>query len=198
MTQMQQKRYGLILSDPPWSYATWSDKGKGRSASAWYDTMSLDDICAIPVAEQVADNSVLLMWAIDSMLPHALRVIDSWGFTYKTVGFYWVKTTKQGKYFMGMGHWTRTNPEMCLLATRGKPHRKSAAVRKLIVASRREHSRKPDEAYERIEQLVDGPYLEMFARQRHPGWDAWGNEVDTGPLNERRWPSDLVEEECLA
>ena len=98
---------------------------------------------------------MLLLWTTDPLLEKALQIIRAWGFAYKTVGFYW--------------------------ATRGKPKRKSAGVRKLIVSPRRDHSRKPDEAYERIEALVDGPYLEMFARHRRPGWDAWGDEVLADP-----------------
>ena len=127
-------------------------------------------------------------------------VIRSWGFTYKTVGFYWAKLNRgrggmmidQRDFFTGMGFWTRANPEPCLLATRGKPKRRSGGVRKLVIAPRREHSRKPDEVHERIEQLCDGPYLELFARQTRPGWDAWGMQsglFDDGPKRTRRRPS---------
>lgn len=169
--------YGVIYADPPWHFRTWSAKGRGRCADAWYDVMTLDEIRALPVAEYAAKDCVLLLWAIDPMLPHALSVIAAWGFEFKTVGFYWVKQNRDGSPFMGLGRWTRMNPEQCLLATRGRPRRLSAAVRKLISSPRREHSRKPDEVYERIETLVAGPYLELFARQERPGWDSWGNEV---------------------
>jgi N6-adenosine-specific RNA methylase IME4 len=90
-------------------------------------------------------------------------------------------------FFTGLGFWTRANPEPCLLATRGKPHRSRADVRKLIVSPRREHSRKPDEAYERIEALCEGPYLEMFARSPRAGWDRWGYEADAAETGQRRW-----------
>ena len=95
-------------------------------------------------------------------------------------------------FFTGLGFWTRSNPEPCLLATRGKPHRRAANVRKLIVSPRREHSRKPDEVYERIEALCDGPYLEMFARfsrpdGSRPGWELWGHEADAPVAGQRRW-----------
>ena len=152
--------------------------------------MTLDNIKDTPVGEVAAKDCVLLMWAVDPMLPEALEVGKAWGFTYKTVGFIWAKMRKEGstrhllheaadhKMFpMGTGYWTRANPEMCLLFTRGKPKRAAADVRKLLIAPRREHSRKPDEQYSRIERLVDGPYLELFARQAWPGWAAWGNEV---------------------
>ena len=140
--------------------------------------MNLDDIKAMPVADLAAKDCVLFLWAIDPMLPQALEVGAAWGFTFKTIGFYWGKTGVNGNFTMGTGHWTRANPEQCLLFTRGKPKRVSAAVRKLIVAPRREHSRKPDECISSIEQLVNGPYLELFSRQARPGWDSWGNQTD--------------------
>jgi N6-adenosine-specific RNA methylase IME4 len=124
-----------------------------------------------------AEDCVLFMWAIDPMLPQAFELITAWGFTYKTVAFTWAKINESGKDPIGGGYWTRANPEMCLLATRGKPKRLNADVRQLLMAPRREHSRKPA-VHERIERLVGGPYLEMFARQERPGWDAWGNEVE--------------------
>lgn len=134
----------------------------------------------IPVSSVAADNCVLLMWVINPMLPQALELIDAWGFALKTVAFTWAKrTTRDASWHMGLGYWTRQNTEQCLLATRGKPKRRESAtnVPQLLVAPRREHSRKPDEQYERIERLVDGPYLELFARQAWPGWAAWGNQV---------------------
>lgn len=113
------------------------------------------------------------------MLEKGLNLIRDMGFTYKTVAFTWVKKTKHGKDHMGTGYYTRANPEMCLLATKGKPlQRKSKSVRQLMVSPLREHSRKPDEIYDRIEELFDGPYLEIFARTRRSGWAALGNEVD--------------------
>jgi N6-adenosine-specific RNA methylase IME4 len=192
--------YRTIYADPPWRFGTYSDKGKGRSAEAHYDCMTLADIKALPVADWAAKDAVLLMWATDPMLRHALEVIEAWGFTYKTVAFYWVKLNKNRDglflgprdFFTGMGFWTRANPELCLLATRGKPQRRATDVAKLLVAARREHSRKPDEAYERIERLVDGPYLELFARASRPGWDRLGNQAglfDRGPVRTRRRPS---------
>lgn len=195
-----RRDYRVILADPPWTFGTWSDKGKGRSAEAHYDTMSLDGIKALPVASWAADDAILLMWATDPLLDRALEVIRAWGFTYKTVGFYWAKLNKgagrlllrEADFFTGMGFWTRANPEPCLLATKGHPKRRSGAVRKLVIAPRREHSRKPDEVQERIEQLAEGPYLEMFARTSRPGWDVWGLQAglfDAGPRRTRRRPS---------
>lgn len=185
-------RYGAILADPPWRFATWSDKGRGRcpdgrwtvpsgqptSQPRHYDTMPIETILALPVRDLAADDCVLFLWTTKPMLPAALDVGRTWGFEYKTRAFCWVKTTKHGKKHLGMGHWTRANPEDCLLFTRGSPKRLSRSVRELIEAPVREHSRKPDETYERIEALVAGPYFELFARTRRDGWDQWGDEID--------------------
>jgi N6-adenosine-specific RNA methylase IME4 len=191
-------QYRVIYADPPWTFATYSHKGKGRNAEAYYDCMSLADVKALPVGGWAADDCVLLLWTTDPLLPTAFEVIDAWGFRYKTVGFYWAKLNKsapkliydQRSFFTGLGFWTRANPELCLLATRGHPKRLRADVRKLIVSPRREHSRKPDEAYERIEALCDGPYLELFARSSRPGWDRWGAEAELRQIGPRRWRAD--------
>lgn len=181
-------KYGAILIDPPWSFRSWSDKGKNRAPDALvrqkglaerhYKTMDLRDIAAMPISDYAADHCVLFLWAVDCMLPEALAMGQGWGFKFKTVAFTWTKTKKDGGHHIGLGYWTRGNPEQCLLFTRGAPKRKSASVRQLIEAPRREHSRKPDEVRCRIEALVGGPYLEMFAREQSPGWDSWGNETD--------------------
>jgi N6-adenosine-specific RNA methylase IME4 len=182
--------YGVIYADPPWSFATYSHKGKGRSPEAHYDCMGLDDIMALPVADWAARDCVLFLWVTDPLVPCALEIISAWGFVYKTVAFTWVKTTKDGTGFpIGCGFWTRANPELCLLATRGRPQRISRSVRQLILAPRRAHSQKPEEVYERIELLVPGPYLELFARGCRRGWASWGQEVETG-ITERRWRAD--------
>lgn len=185
--------YRTIYADPPWAFGTWSDRGKARSAEAHYDTLGIDGIGALPVADWAAKDAVLLMWITDPLLPRGLEVIRAWGFTYKTVGFHWTKQNRSGEgFFTGMGFWTRANPELCLLATRGKPKRRSAGVQRLVVAPRREHSRKPDEVRDRIEQLCDGPYLEMFGRDSRKGWDIWGNQAglfDQGKVETRRRPS---------
>jgi N6-adenosine-specific RNA methylase IME4 len=173
-------------------------RGYGRSSKTahaperHYRTMALDELKALPVPLVAADNCVLLMWAIDSHLRQAMDLAEHWGFAYKTVGFYWAKqrrtTSTRGRRFadwahrifpMSTGYWTRANPEQCLLFTRGKPGRLPDAtdIRKLVVAPRREHSRKPDRVIRDIERLVAGPRLEMFARTARPGWAAWGDEV---------------------
>jgi len=181
-------QYGAILIDPPWSFRSWSDKGKNRAPDALvrqkglaerhYKTMELDLIAALPIGGLAAERCAIFLWTVDCMLPEAIQIGTEWGFTFKTVAFTWVKTKKDGTgHPIGLGYWTRGNPEQCLLFTRGAPKRKSAAIRQLIEAPRREHSRKPDETRERIEALADGPYLEMFARQTWPGWDSMGDQV---------------------
>lgn len=180
--------YKTIYADPPWVFETYSQGGKGRSAENHYNCMTLDQIRQLPVGDIAARDCALFLWTTDPLLPSALKIIKAWGFLYKTVGFYWVKTYKGSKTVpdtlsedqspVGMGFWTRANPEMCLLATRGRPQRLSANVRKLVVEQRRGHSRKPDAIYDRIEQLVVGPRIELFARRRVTGWDAWGDETD--------------------
>ncbi len=193
----EPSKFAAILADPPWAFRVWSkDTGQGRSAEAHYPTMSLANICNLSVSTLAAKDCALFMWATMPTLPEALQVITAWGFKYKTVAFTWAKLNKKavGRYteprldanwFCGMGYWTRANTELCLLATRGHPKRISKKVRQLLIAPIREHSQKPDEQYERIEQLVHGPYLELFARQRREGWAAWGNEIvlDDDQLN---------------
>lgn len=178
-------KYKLIYADPPWHFKVRSGKGEGRSARNHYkdrSVMSLGDIKNLPVENFADDDSVLLLWVTDPFLEKAFEVIKAWGFKYKTVGFYWAKKCKKSdKWHIGNGYYTRANPEQCLLATRGKGvKRVSKSVRRLIESRLREHSRKPDEAYERIEKLFgDVPRLELFARHKMSGWDVWGNEVES-------------------
>lgn len=187
--------FGAIYADPPWRWESWG-KYRGqraglapmgdRSADKHYDTAEATDIQSLPVAELAAPDCVLLMWATWPMLPEALDTIAAWGFEYKTCGFDWMKANaRQIDMFrddadvqVGLGYWTRANTEPCLLATRGKPKRLNADVRMGIIEPRREHSRKPDCVPSRIERLVDGPYLELFARTQRPGWTVWGNQTD--------------------
>jgi N6-adenosine-specific RNA methylase IME4 len=173
------KKYSVIYADPPWSFKTYSNKGKDRSPEKHYNVMNFKDICNLPVNKIANDNSVLLMWVIDPLLDKAFEVINAWGFKYKTVGFTWAKTNRKSEgYFTGLGYWTRGNPEMCLLATKGKPKRISKSVPQLVVEQRREHSRKPDIMYNHIENLLEGPYIELFARTQRSGWDSWGNQTN--------------------
>lgn len=173
------KRYSIVYADPPWAYKTWAKKGQGRTAESHYETMQPEDIAALDVAGIAADDCALFMWATAPCLPQAIELCAQWGFVYKTVAFTWVKRNKVSPtWFWGLGHWTRANPEFCLLATRGNPKRVSKAVHSIIEARVREHSRKPDETRDKIVELMgDLPRVELFARENAAGWDAWGNEV---------------------
>lgn len=182
---LPNKEYSIILADPPWDYANWNKKWhEEHSESRWagkkYGLMPLEELKALPVQDISADSSVLFLWTISTMIPHALEVIKAWGFTYKTVAFVWVKKNKKAdSLFTGMGFWTRSNAEICLLATRGKIiKRQSKSVRQIILTARQEHSRKPIEARERIVELLgDLPRIELFARENPEGWDVWGKEI---------------------
>jgi len=171
-------RAATIMADPPWHFMTRSPKGEGRSASQHYNTNPIDEIKALPIANLAAPDAVLLIWMVDWAPQAALDVIAAWGFEHKTTAFTWVKQNRsEYGMFMGQGYWTRANPESCWLATRGSPSRLNADVRQLIIARIEEHSRKPDEVYTRVERLVTGPYLELYARRQRPGWTTWGNEI---------------------
>jgi N6-adenosine-specific RNA methylase IME4 len=195
-----RRKYGVIYADPPWSFRNWSTKGTGRNAVSHYDCLDAAALASLPVADLAARDCALFLWATDPLLPRAIELIKAWGFEYKTVGFYWVKLNARAKHaadhFTGLGYWTRANPEQCLLATRGKPMRRAKDVRRLVVENRREHSRKPECVRDRIERLVDGPYLELFARETKRGWDCWGNQshlFDGDAPNTRRQPSRLID-----
>ncbi len=180
-------KYKTILIDPPWTFQTYSDKGKGRSPEMHYQVMTMDDIKNMDVPSLMDDDCSVFMWVTWPTLPFALEIGKAWGLTYKTCAFLWAKTNVIPKtepvendkhWFFGMGYWTRANTEPCLLFTKGKPKRKARNVRQLFVSAVQAHSRKPDGIYNRIEALVDGRYLEMFARRRHNGWFCMGNEID--------------------
>ena len=170
-------KYGIVYADPPWRY----DMKRGnRVAENHYPTMSISELCALPVADLAAKDSALFLWATFPQLPEALRLIQAWGFTYKSVAFVWLKQNRKSPgWFYGLGFWTRGNAEVCLLATRGHPKRQAANIHPFIISPFREHSRKPEEAREKIVALMgDLPRVELFARQSPPGWDVWGNEVE--------------------
>lgn len=170
------KKYSVIYADPPWRYKMYKGNGK---IEKHYPTMELDEIKALPVKELADKDCILFLWATLPMIPEALQVIKAWGFEYKTIAFVWVKLSRHSDgIFWGMGYWTRSNVEICMLATRGHPHRKARNVHQVIVSHVEEHSKKPAEARRRIEALIgDVPRIELFARQSPPGWDVWGNEV---------------------
>ena len=172
------KKYSIIYADPPWSYRDKAVSGN-RGAGCKYETQGIDLIASLPVGSISASDCALFMWVTMPKLNECFDVISGWGFEYKTCAFTWVKKNKKSdSWFWGMGRWTRANAEICLLATKGKPKRLDAGVHSVIDSPIRAHSQKPDETRERIVRLLgDVPRIELFARQRHEGWDAWGNEI---------------------
>lgn len=192
-------KYGVIYSDPPWKYERPSFHVAGRAAgdaSDRYDLMDLDALMAMrpQLDEWAADDCVLFMWATWPRLDWAIPLGQAWGFEYVTCGFVWVKTTNdyqpgqllmscpklEDLTYMGLGFHARGNTEFCLLFKKGAPGIfADRSIRQLVFAPVREHSRKPDEVRQRIELAYpDKPRLEMFARERAPGWDVFGNQTD--------------------
>jgi len=170
------KKYQIIYADPAWQY---DDEMKPPRGSAYhYDIMHNEELEKLPVQNLADENCILFLWCTYPKLNVVFDLIKAWGFTYKTVAFTWIKTNKNSNsYFIGMGRWTRSNPELCLLCTKGKPKRISNKVRQLVVSPVGEHSKKPNEVRNRIIQLVgDLPRIELFARTKVHGWDVWGND----------------------
>jgi len=187
MGDLLMRHYRVLSADPPWRFASNSAANPGRNAMGHYDCMRLDDIAALPVADLVADDCVLFMWITGPFLAIGahIPIMASWGFKPSGMGFVWIKTNPKapGLFFMerdlfkGGGFTTRKNAEFCIIGKRGRSVRVSKNIHEVIISPRREHSRKPDEAYERIEKYCDGPRLELFGRQSRKGWDVWGNET---------------------
>lgn len=152
--------------------------------------MTIEDIKSLPIHNISDDNCILFLWVTFPLLQEGLDTIKSWGFTYKTIGFNWIKKNKKNieTNFWGMGNWTRSNSELCLLGIKGKPKRISAKVHSIVETFETEtiespiekHSKKPDIVRYRIEELCgDIPRIELFAREKVSGWDVWGNEVNS-------------------
>jgi N6-adenosine-specific RNA methylase IME4 len=171
--------YEIIYADPPWSFDNYSAKGEAKNAKVHYDCMDIDAIKALPVGQLASGNCALFLWATDPLLDVAIETLKHWGFRYVTKAFSFIKLNKGGEgYFMGTGYYTRANDETCLLGMMGSLPRLDAGVRQLVVEPIREHSRKPDRIPDDIVRLFgDRPRVELFARTRRKGWDAWGNEV---------------------
>ena len=193
------KKYQIIYADPPWNYNNWSplktEKLSKKCGRMLYPTMSLENICSLPIDDIADKDCILFLWATMPCLEQALSVVKVWGFIYKTTAFTWVKNNPSGwGYYSGLGNWTLANPELCLLATHKTFPKRQSPVKQLLVAPRSEHSKKPDEARGRIVELMgDLPRIELFARQKVDGWDCWGNEV----ASDIEWSSEktLVEQQ---
>lgn len=192
--------FACIFADPPWSFKQ-HDGRELVPQRAWeqhYKTMKPEQLRALPVSEVAAKDCVLIMWTTSSNLVECIELARAWGFEFKSIGMIWVKTStapltgymrhiiepvlRKGfqvvKPLMSMGFWFRQQAEITLVFTRGKPKRIDMGVGQVFFAPRREHSRKPDEAYARVERLCAGPRLDMFGRQGRPGWTVWGDQKD--------------------
>ena len=175
------KKYSIIYADPPWSYRDKALAGN-RGAVCKYPVMCGKDLEKLPIREISDNNCVLFLWVTMPKLNEVFDLIKAWGFEYKTCAFTWVKRNKKNynTWFFGMGSWTRANAELCLLSTRGNPKRINAKVLSIIDTPIEEHSKKPDITRDLIVKLLgDLPRIELFARKKTDGWDAWGNEVES-------------------
>lgn len=179
-------KYKIIYADPPWSYRKMGNIQ--AVANAHYSTMSNEDICKLPIKEITDKNCILFLWATFPKLQEALDVIKAWGFEYKTVGFVWIKKNKKGGNFFGVGWYTKSNAEICLIGVKGKAPKQSNSISQIIETVRERHSKKPDIVRKKIVDFCgDLPRIELFARNNgvrdifnyNPldGWSAWGNEV---------------------
>lgn len=174
-----------VLADPPWRF----DNRTGKVAPEHrrldrYDTMTAERIRALPVGEVVADNAHLYLWVPNALLPEGLAVLDAWGFRYVS-NLVWAKRRKDGgPDGRGVGFYFRNVTELILFGVRGSLRTLAPARRQvnMIETQKREHSRKPDEQYALIEACSPGPYLELFARYRRPGWAVWGDEVEAASV----------------
>ena len=182
------KKYQIILADPPRLYNKRNlfKKNGDRNNFAWgatnhYPVMKTEDICKLSIQNLIDNNCMLFLWATFPRLNDALKVVEAWGFKYVTVGFVWVKTTKNGKIRMdGVGNYTMSNTEICLIGRKGKYWRNKTGIKQIILHPKMEHSKKPDEVRNRVVELLgDRPRIELFAREKVKGWDVWGNEVES-------------------
>jgi len=188
------KKYQIIYADPPWKYGSkelYGDKINGykngqrkrfANIERKYKTMKVEDICNLPVIDIIDNDCACFLWVTDSHLKQGIKVLESWGFKYKTIAFVWLKKYHTGTRVYNFAPWTLKSTEICLFGTRGTmgKYKKCNNVKQLVEAERTKHSKKPDEVRNRIEKLFgDLPRIELFAREKTKGWDVWGNEVES-------------------
>ncbi len=186
MLPFPNKKYQIIYADPPWFYDF--GKSSSRFIESQYDTLTIKELCELPIKDISEDNSVLLIWITFPKLESVFEVINAWGFSYRTILFNWIKTYNSGDIFMGCGYYTRSNPEICLLAKKGKGLKSiSHNINSVVISPYTGHSKKPPIIRQKIVELFgDLPRIELFARppkdrlfedDSYKGWDLWGNEV---------------------
>jgi N6-adenosine-specific RNA methylase IME4 len=189
---LRRKFYGAITADPASHFKSYTaiqsqNPSSRRDNERHYKTMPFTAIAALPVKELAAPTGChLFLWTSGPFLPQAIELIEAWGFKYSTRAFTWLKTKRswepgdpllEADFPVGLGLTTRSQSEIVLLARRGNCRRQRKDIRELILAPRREHSRKPDEFFRRVEMYCEGPRVDLFAREQRPGWDCWGDEV---------------------
>ena len=176
-------RYQIIYADPPWKYNSRANhKTRFRGgACGHYDLMTMDEIKSLPILDLADKNCVLFLWTTFPYLDEQIKLFEHWGFRYRTVGFSWIKTNKKNGFpFFGVGYYTKSNLEICLMGMRGQLKVQTNKISQVVVAPRGEHSKKPDVIRDKIVELFgDLPRIELFARQKTEGWDVWGNEVES-------------------
>lgn len=182
LSKTKGEKFATVLADPPWQFQNKTGKvAPEHKRLNRYNTMTLDDICAIPVASVCADTAHLYLWVPNALLPEGLRVMEAWGFQYKA-NLVWHKVRKDGgPDGRGVGFYFRNTTEIILFGVRGKNARTLAPGRSqvnIIRSMKREHSRKPDEQYEIIEACSPGPFLELFGRGPRDGWTTWGHQAE--------------------
>lgn len=175
------KKYNIIYADPPWKYnARNNPKTRfGKGAYGHYSLMTMEDIEKLPIEKISDDNCALFLWVTFPYLDKQIKLFEKWGFEYKTLGFSWIKTNKKNdKPFFGIGYYSKSNCEVCLLGIKGKMKPISNKISSCVIAPKEEHSKKPDEVRKRIVDLFgDLPRIELFARQETDGWDCFGDEI---------------------
>lgn len=195
LAQVEPGSIQCLAADPPWKYKTWSDKGLTKSAEQHYSTLPLEEIVRLPIKDIAAKDCWLFLWTTWTHMEQALAVMRAWGFKYSSNAFVWWKLRRalgsQTMMFVdplndshfGMGHTTRKATEPCILGRRGKPKRLNASVLDILISPVREHSRKPDDFFPRVEKFCAGPRLELFARETRPGWVQLGDQVTKFDIN---------------
>lgn len=185
MIPFPNKKYNIIYADPPWKYGSKKYQDNNRDFDKLeknhYDTMTIDELKLLPIKNITAKDCICFMWVTDSHLKEGIEALESWGFKYKTIGFNWIKKTDKGNNYVNFAPWTLKSWEICLIGTKGTmgKYKQTNNIRGLLEEVRSNHSKKPEEARRRIEELFgDIPRIELFARQQTSGWDTWGNETD--------------------
>lgn len=179
-------KYSLAVIDPPWNWKEWGVSISGNARRAPYEKLDVSALASLPISRMLEDDAAVILWVIDSMLPQAMKCVEAWGLSFRTVGFYWTKEKPSGKEHIGLGYYTRANPEQAWILTKGKGiRRQSRAVRRWIHAPSGAHSEKPDIFYRKVDELFGNiPRVDVFARKRREGWDVIGNEIDGRDIRE--------------